>query len=263
MIHSSLSIVLPVFNGEMTIDRCLRSIYDQSFRDYELIVIDDCSEDSTFSRLKLILPTLFCNYKLIRNDFNLGLTKTLIKAIDLSTGDIIARIDADDCWHPDKLKKQMEIMSSCDSLVLLGTSTTSNLQDLCSVNTMEPCLSSNALRTELRFRNPICHSSVLFRRSSYFMVGGYCSLFRYSQDYLLWILFAHVGDLRVLPQCLTFSESSLNTNRITSLVPNKQRGFAMLAKLIYCYLFGFRLTSLVSLFKDILFCIIPIKSRIS
>jgi len=115
-----VSVILSVYNGAGYLSEAVESILGQSYRALELIIIDDHSTDAT--------PALLESYwrsdprvRVFRNSANKGLTKSLNKGLDLSRGHFIARHDADDCSHPDRIRRQMESMFPDPGLALLGT----------------------------------------------------------------------------------------------------------------------------------------------
>lgn len=103
-----ISILMAVYNEEKSILKSIKSIQNQTFKNWELIIIDDCSKDKTF---KLISKLIFKNskIKLIKNSRNLGLSESLNKGIKLARAKYIARADADDINLPDRLKKTIPI----------------------------------------------------------------------------------------------------------------------------------------------------------
>ncbi|PSO83704.1 MAG: hypothetical protein BRC41_11810, partial [Cyanobacteria bacterium QH_9_48_43] len=102
---SKISVVMPVYNGANYIREAVESILNQTFTDFEFIVIDDCSTDRSWEIL-----TKYANQdqrvKLFKNEENLGVTKSLNKGLKLAQGDYIARQDADDVSLPERFEKQ-------------------------------------------------------------------------------------------------------------------------------------------------------------
>lgn len=109
------SIIIPVYNCEKTIRQTLCSVLNQSFTDYEVIVIDDCSTDKT---LKIIEPfnEKFKDFITITNNENLGVAKSRNRAFSCANGKYAALLDGDDLWTPDKLEKQFNVIENtgCD-----------------------------------------------------------------------------------------------------------------------------------------------------
>lgn len=104
-----VSIITPTFNSENFIEQTITSVINQSFEDWELIIIDDASSDGTINIVDDFIEKNH-NIKLLRNDVNKGAAVTRNKGVEASTGDFIAFLDADDLWKPDKLEIQIKFM---------------------------------------------------------------------------------------------------------------------------------------------------------
>ncbi|MBQ8029479.1 MAG: glycosyltransferase [Clostridia bacterium] len=104
-----VSVIVPVHNGERYIEESIRSVLSQTYENLELIVIDDGSEDSTAE----IVEKLSLNDSRLRFEKNpekSGVAKTRNRGIELSRGEFVAFLDADDIWSPEKLEKQLQIV---------------------------------------------------------------------------------------------------------------------------------------------------------
>ncbi|WP_405078190.1 glycosyltransferase family 2 protein [Pectobacterium versatile] len=104
-----ISIIMPVHNGECTIRKSIDSILNQSFQDIKIYIVDDCSDDDT--------PSIISGYNsdrifYLRNKENLGVAESRNVGINFSKGKYISFLDSDDIWHPEKLKKQIDILNS-------------------------------------------------------------------------------------------------------------------------------------------------------
>ena len=121
-----ISVIMSVYNGEDYLAETLDSICNQSFTDWELVAINDCSTDTTLSILEKY-ASVDERIKIHTNEVNLRLPASLNKGLALAQGKYIARMDADDICLPDRFKKQFEFMethpdvalSSCRFLTLL------------------------------------------------------------------------------------------------------------------------------------------------
>lgn len=113
-----VSVMMCVHNAEEYIKDCLDSIFCQSFGDFELVVVDDGSTDSTMEQVKLCSDN---RIRIIQKEHDyIG---SLNAGLDACTGEYIARMDADDLMHPDRLQVQVALMDSepsCCPLCLLG-----------------------------------------------------------------------------------------------------------------------------------------------
>jgi len=103
-----ISVVIPVFNGEKTIKETIDSVLKQTFTDFELLVINDGSQDLTVEVVEKIQDSRIQVYSYP----NAGLAASRNRGIDRSTGEYIAFIDADDMWTPDKLEAQFNALKS-------------------------------------------------------------------------------------------------------------------------------------------------------
>lgn len=113
----SITVLLPVRNGERTIISAVRSILAQTFGDFELIVLDDGSTDST---AQLVLGLQDARIRLVSDGLQLGLTARLNQGVDLACGSYLARMDADDLSFPERLKCQFQFMEEHPEVDLVG-----------------------------------------------------------------------------------------------------------------------------------------------
>ncbi|WP_081645100.1 MULTISPECIES: glycosyltransferase family A protein [unclassified Cupriavidus] len=113
----SITVLLPVRNGERTIIPAVRSILAQTFGDFELIVLDDGSTDST---AQLVLGLHDARIRLVSDGFQLGLTARLNQGVDLTRGRYLARMDADDLSFPERLKRQYQFLEEHPEVDLVG-----------------------------------------------------------------------------------------------------------------------------------------------
>ena len=104
-----------MFNSEAFISETINSVVNQTYKNWELILIDDCSNDKTLEILKQFIPQ-HPNIKFLKNDINLGAAISRNVGIEAAQGKYIAFLDADDLWKPTKLQVQIEFMqtNNCD-----------------------------------------------------------------------------------------------------------------------------------------------------
>ncbi len=112
-----VSVALSVFNGGDVLLSAVQSILDQSFRDLELIVLDDGSTDGSVDQLRKIPDS---RLRIIQDGVNKGLSGRLNEAIDLARGAYFARMDHDDISHPERIARQFEFMEANHSVSLVG-----------------------------------------------------------------------------------------------------------------------------------------------
>ena len=104
-----ISVIMPAYNMERFIETAIRSVMNQTYRDWELLVIDDGSKDATCAIVER-LAAEDARIQLIRNEKNMGVARTRNRGFDLCRGDYVALLDSDDVWHPQKLEKQLARM---------------------------------------------------------------------------------------------------------------------------------------------------------
>ncbi len=178
-----VSVNIPVYNGETTISRAVQSILSQSFTDFELIIVDDASTDST--------PRVLNEFddpriKIIRHEKNQGISRTRNTALKNSQGDYIVVLDADDIALPDRIKKQVLALDQDPSL-----DGAFGWCELFTENPDEPIayFSPEAEPSEMRemilFQNPFYHSSACIRRNA--MGQGYSEDLDCAEDYAKWL----------------------------------------------------------------------------
>ncbi|WP_417336318.1 glycosyltransferase family 2 protein [Halobacteriovorax marinus] len=112
-----ISVILPVFNGEKFVHKAISSILKQSYKNFELIVVNDGSSDSSLHKIQEIQKT--DKRIILINRENKGLIASLNEAVEVSKGQYIARMDADDICHTNRLEKQIELMKK-ESLDICG-----------------------------------------------------------------------------------------------------------------------------------------------
>lgn len=199
-----VSIVLTTCNLAAYLDKCLASIQTQSFRDYELLIMDDQSEDNTEEVVEKWrkLFSIGGNYRHIRNEPRLGFQRSLNRGLREARGEYIAHLDDDDTWiDADKIRKQVDFLNANPDCVLVGTGLVSvdeNGKEI--LRSLLP-LSDKEIREKLLYANSFIHSSVLFRKAAAIKVGGYIEpKGKYcSEDHDLWLKLGTVGTMANLP----------------------------------------------------------------
>lgn len=107
--ESLVSIITPAYNVEKYIEQTIKSVVNQTYKNWEMIIIDDCSKDSTYEIMKNESKK-DSRVKIYKNEKNLGVSFTRNKAIDIAEGKYIAFLDSDDLWDREKLEKQINFM---------------------------------------------------------------------------------------------------------------------------------------------------------
>jgi glycosyltransferase involved in cell wall biosynthesis len=105
-----VSVLIPSYNDEKYIEQSIESVIRQTYKDWELIVLDDCSTDRTYA--KALLYSINPNVKVYQNEVNLGMLENWNKGIDLCRSEYFIKLDADDYWHPEMLEKAVSILNN-------------------------------------------------------------------------------------------------------------------------------------------------------
>ena len=176
---NKISVLMSVYNDEKRVSKSIESILNQTFQDFEFLILDDCSTDNTYE---------ICNYyakknqkiKLMKNHQNLGLTKSLNLLISESNYELIARQDSDDESFKQRLEIQLKIMEkhNLDACTTLAT--------IDELKGTRPFLSHLfPKKLIIKYKNPFIHGSLLIKKRVLKNVGMYDEKFKFAQDYKL------------------------------------------------------------------------------
>ena len=184
MKRPKISVIMSVYNTEKYLTEAIESILNQTFNDFEFIIIDDHSTDNSSTIIKKY-QNKDKRMKLINNLKNLGITKSLNRGLKIAKGKYIARMDADDISIPKRLQAQYSFLERNKGIFLVGTTTFSidnkgnhlrRITDVTDLNEIEMKLESG--------NNFLTHASIMFRNDRQTF---YREKFKYSQDYDLYL----------------------------------------------------------------------------
>lgn len=189
-----ISIALPVYNGEKYIGECLDSLLAQTYGNFEIILIDDCSTDSTAQIVAGYDDKRIHYYK---NEENLGIVHTLNKAFGLCRGEYIARMDADDIADHQRLEKQLALMESNPQLGIVSVWFQMFGDAECSVHyAVEP----KEIACRLLFSLQLLHPGWLMRRQLVDEGLFYREEYRYAEDWDFLVRASRVTQLGNVPE---------------------------------------------------------------
>ena len=157
-----LSVLMPAYNAEKYIGEAIESILNQTFKDFEFIIIDDCSTDKTW---EIILDYSKKDDRIIalRNEKNLKISATLNKGIEIVKGKYIARMDADDWSYPDRLQKQHEFMEKNLEVGISGGTIEVCDENLKVLNKRAYNLTDEEIRKKIFRYSPFCHPATIYK----------------------------------------------------------------------------------------------------
>ncbi|MCK5218360.1 glycosyltransferase [bacterium] len=196
-----VSVVLPVYNAELYLKDSITSILNQTFRDFELLLIDDASQDGSFQIMEYFAKQ-DSRIVLVKNDTNLGLTQTLNKMIKMAKAKYIARMDNDDISLPDRLEKQYTFMEEHPEVGVSGG--TMEIIDAHgkALGKREYWESDENIRKNIFKYSPFSHPLIIMRKTVLNKAGLYDKVFCPSDDYEIYFRIGMYSQLRNIPDVL-------------------------------------------------------------
>ena len=180
-----VSVVMPAYNAEKFAVKSIQSVLNQTFKNFELIIVDDASSDKTPQIIKEI-QRIDPRIRIITNKTNLLIAKSLNIGIKSARAKFIARMDIDDIAHPDRLALQYELLKKNPKIAIVGANMTIIDDKDNEITKREYPTSSKALK-KLMFRySPFGHPVIMIRKSIFNEFGGYKENIFPCEDIHLW-----------------------------------------------------------------------------
>ncbi|MEZ5743941.1 MAG: glycosyltransferase [Sphingomonadaceae bacterium] len=199
----AISVAMSVYNGERFLPESIESVLGQTFGDFEFLILDDGSRDSTAEIVHAYAAKDARIRPIIRE--NRGLIASLNQLIAESRAPVIARMDDDDISMPDRFARQIAFLESNPDHGVVGSWS----QDIdtagspvSGVSRDHPVTHEAMLASIARGEQLICHPSAMFRKAVVDSVGGYHAAFRHCEDLDLWLRLASVTNLANIPERL-------------------------------------------------------------
>ena len=214
-----ISLIMSVYNGEDYLAEAIESVVNQTFTNWELVVINDCSTDSTAEILnKYALSDN--RIKVHTNEVNLRLPSSLNKALTLVEGKYVARMDADDICLPDRLEKQYDFMEKNPDVALSSCRFITLKNNVYSSGGCGGKCDSESVKTLLLVTNPILHPGII-AKADVIKELKYDKEFTCTEDMELWTRFIMNGHkAKILPEYLMIYR--LHDKQITQTTLEKQ-----------------------------------------
>jgi len=213
-----ITVLMPAFNAEKYIGMAIQSVLDQSFTDFELLIINDGSTDGT----EQLVRSFNDNRIVLINQKNGGISDALNNGLQNAKGKYIARFDADDICYSDRLSVQYAFMQANPAYILIGSDVDYITEEgdfiyhhHCFAYTNEEIVD------KLYFYCPFIHSAVMYKREEVLQTGGYNTMAHTFEDYFLWIHLIAKGKVANLPRSLI--KVRLNPGSVT--IDEKWRGY--------------------------------------
>jgi glycosyltransferase involved in cell wall biosynthesis len=222
----TVSVMMPVFNSGRFVAAVVRSLLAQTYRDFELLIMDDGSRDDSPRILRDLAETdPRIRLSLRENHGTLATRNELLK---LARGKYLAVNDSDDLSLPHRLERQVAFLDAHPDVAVVG-----GWFDMIDargrrLTTLHPPADDAEIqRLALRGHCSICHSAGMMRRDAVERVGGYGRDFKFAHDLELWLRLGEVGKLANLPE--TVIQFRLHQNSISETKREEQRRFCRLA----------------------------------
>ncbi len=214
-----ISVIMSVYNGETYLAEAIESVRKQTFQNWELIIINDCSTDST-GEILADFSNKDERIKVYTNEVNLKLPSSLNKAISLCMGKYIARMDADDICLPDRFEKQYKFMEENTDVALSSCRFLTVKNGVYASGGSGGRCDFDALRAMLLVTNPILHPGVI-ARAEVMKKFNYDTTLTCTEDLELWTrMVINNQKIQILPECLLIYR--LHDKQITSTTLERQ-----------------------------------------
>ena len=210
-----VTVLMPVYNGEKYLRKAIESILNQTFKDFEFLIINDGSSDDSVKIIEEYGKN-DSRIRLVHNETNMNLVPSLNRGLELAQGEYIARMDCDDISLPKRLEKQVAFMDKNADIAVCGSWI--RMFDKANDVVRYPERHDN-IKCSLLFYNALAHPSVIMRRSflNKFQVRYERIL---AEDYDIWQRLSFIGKLHNIPEILlnyrisSTSYSQLNTDKV-------------------------------------------------
>lgn len=251
----TISIILCVHNGKPYVQTAIESVLAQTYGDFELVIVDDASTDGTREILAGFAQK-DSRVRVITNDANLGLTKSLNIALREAQGVYVARMDADDVALPDRLAKQVAFLDAHPEIDVVGTAYEWIDEDSQVIGRPNVITEPDELHRALIRTNQFLHGSVMMRRAVIEKMGGYDERVKKAQDYELWLRLSRTSQFANLPDVLM--QKRMTKNMISFKSEHEQITCALRARVAALRRGDYPLSCVRYLVKPLIAIILPI-----
>jgi glycosyltransferase involved in cell wall biosynthesis len=200
-----VSVVMAVYNAECYLEEAIKSILNQTYKNLELIIVNDGSTDRSYGILESIKDT---RVKIIHQEKNQGAAYCLNLGVKYANGSWIAIHDADDLSMPNRIEEQVKYVLEHPEIASVGTfikcihGKEEISQDILAWEAEGHCAASDYLFENRFFANYICHGSSMFSKAVFEKIGGYNPEYKIAYDYDLWMRMMEISPIHKLPKVL-------------------------------------------------------------
>lgn len=247
-----ISVLMAVFNGQDYLKEAVNSILQQSFPDFEFIIINDASTDNTGKILKSFKDK---RIKILKNKKRLGLTLSLNKGLKKAQGEFIARMDADDISRKDRLKAQFNYLKSHPKVAMCGSWVTLINQSGGKTGERRYPLEYKQIKKVIFKYNPFVHPTIMIRKSVLNKFGTYDENLNGAEDYDLFLRIVKNNQAINLPDFLL--KYRISPEAISFLEYKKTEGQALRARWKAIREYGYSWRQTVFLIKPMISYLMP------
>ena len=223
-----ISVIMPVYNADRYLDKSIQSILNQTFKDFEFIIVNDCSKDNS----KEIIEKYKKKDKriiLINNSKNLGVQKALNRGLRVAKGKYIARMDGDDISHPERIEKQFNYLERNNHIFLVGSSAIVINEMNGKIGLLSKYDNIRKTKRKLLKSNTLVHPSIMFRNTQEFF---YREKFKSSEDYDFYLRILSSG--RAISNIETpLVKYRISRDSFVSTMPNQEYYFKKAKEFYY------------------------------
>lgn len=260
-IHNPLvSVIMPVYNSQLYVEQAIKSILNQTYKNFEFIIVDDASTDATFSILNR-LKKKDKRIILIQNSENLGVTKSLNKTLALAKGTYIIRMDGDDWAYPGRFQLQVALMKSHPDVIVSGSYIEVCDSRLKTRYVRKYNIDDTSIRKHLFRYSPFAHPATIWQ-GNILRAQKYNEAINISQDYELYFRVGKIGKFRNLDKPLL--KLRMHENSISTKKSNLQSNNTILIRFNAVLMLGYNMSSFdkfYNFFQEIIIGLLPVKLR--
>lgn len=251
---------MPVYNCERYVTQAVESILNQTYKKFEFIIIDDSSNDSTFRILKNF-KKIDKRITLIRNRENLGVTKSLNKALAKSSGKYIVRMDADDWSYPERFQLQLDLMEKHPDVIVSGSYVEICDSKLKTKYIREYLHDDTNIRKHIFRYSPFAHPATIWK-AEVLRKERYNEAISVAQDYELYFRVGKIGKFMNLDKPLL--KLRMHKQSISTILSNAQSKNTILIRLNAILMLGYEMSvfdKFYNFLQEIVVGLIPVRLR--
>jgi len=203
-----VTVLMTCFNAELTIKESVMSIVNQDFTDWELLVVDNKSDDRSIDQIRFLQDD---RIRIVTPPSHLERTAALNFGLENSRGRYVAILDADDLSESSRLSNQVAMLNSDHELVGVGTFFTVINEAGIELTRTSFDTDPLAISRQMSHNLLLVHSSMMFRAEACRKVNGYREQYKYAADFALWLDLLQIGKLGAVPKYLTKIRMSPNS----------------------------------------------------